>query len=75
MRTLRVYAQQLSHKMNSSANYIHHVVHYIPSTYLSCNWKFLPLEYTFIQFPSPQALSLVTINLNSFSVSLSFKYN
>lgn len=54
MRALRIYSQQLSHKLNSSVNYIHHVVHYTPSTYLPCNWKFLPFDYTFIQFPSAQ---------------------
>ena len=29
---------------------MNHVVHYIPSTYLTYNWKFISLT-TFIQFP------------------------
>ena len=46
--------------MYNSVNYIYQVVHYIPSTYLSYNWKFVPLT-AFIQYPPP--LPLVTTNM------------
>ena len=45
MKTLRIYSQQLPYITNNSVNYIYHVVHYIPSTYLSYNWKFVPFDY------------------------------
>ena len=41
---------------------------YIPSTFLSYNWKFLPFD-TFFQFPFPHLLPLVTTSLISFSMS------
>lgn len=28
----------------NSVNYIHHVIRYIPCTYLSYNWKFVPFD-------------------------------
>ena len=36
--------------MYSSVNYMYHVVHYIPSTYLSDNYESLYLLTAFIQF-------------------------
>ena len=35
---------QRLHVTFSSVNYTNHVVHYIPSTYLSYNWKFVPFD-------------------------------
>ena len=46
MKTVRNYSQQLSCIMYSSVNYIYHVVHYFPSTYLSYNWMFHYLYLT-----------------------------
>ena len=34
MRTLSISSPQLSYITHSSVNYVNHVVHYIPSTYL-----------------------------------------
>ena len=42
---------------------------YIPSTFLSYNWKFVPFD-TFLQFPFPHVLPLATTSLISFSMSL-----
>lgn len=44
MRTLRV-CSQLSCVSYSGVSYRYHVVHYIPSTYLLCNWRFVPFNY------------------------------
>ena len=42
-------SEQLSYLTHSSVkNYIDHVVHYIPNTYLSQNWKFVPFLTTFM---------------------------
>ena len=49
MRTLTIYSQQLSYISYHGINCSHHVVYYIPSTYLSYNWKF-DLWTTFFQF-------------------------
>ena len=54
---------------NSNVNSNHHAVHYIPSTSLSCNGKFVPLT-TFLQSPYPCPQPLVTTNLISFSLRL-----
>ena len=54
----------------TSVNYINYVVHYVPSSYLSCTWKFLPLDHLHpISSPSTLPL-LVTTNLFSFSMNL-----
>ena len=53
MRTLRIYSQQLSCIIYSSVNYFYHVVHYIPSTCLSYNWKFVPFDSLHPVLPSP----------------------
>ena len=47
-----------------------------PSNYLSCNWKFIPFT-TFIQYPLPLSLPLITTNLVSFFFLLwaCLKYN
>ena len=44
MRTRRIYSQPLSCITYNSANYIHHVVHSIPGTYLSYSWKSVPFD-------------------------------
>ena len=40
MRTLTIYSHQLSYISYHSINCSHHVIYYIPMTYLSYNWKF-----------------------------------
>ena len=57
----------------SSIDYIYHNVHYIPSTYLFYNWKFVSFDYLNpILFPPTHSLTLhpppplVTTNLTSF---------
>ena len=42
---------QLLYITYSSVNYIYHVVHYIPSTYLPYNWKFGPFDCLYQVFP------------------------
>ena len=44
MNTLRIYPQQLSHRIYKGINYSYHVVHYISTTYLSYNWKFVSFD-------------------------------
>ena len=44
MRTLRIYSLNNFH-MQHRAVFINHVAHYIPSTYLSYNWKFVPFDH------------------------------
>ena len=44
-----------------------HIVHYIPGTYLSYNWKFVLLT-AFFQFPLPPTIA--SGNLISLSMSL-----
>ena len=34
----------------TNINYINHVVHHIPSTYLSYNWKFVPFDLLILNF-------------------------
>ena len=54
----------------TSANYINYVVRYVPSSYLSCNWKFAPLDHLHA-ISSPSTFPLrVTTNLFSFSMNL-----
>ena len=55
MRTLRVYS--LSYTVYSRVHYINHVVHYIPSTYLSCNWEFVSFNYLHPILPPPTPTS------------------
>ena len=43
MRPLRIYSLNNFH-MQHRAVFINHVVHYIPSIYLSYNWKFVPID-------------------------------
>ena len=43
IRTLRIYSQQISCITYRHINYICCVEHYLPRTYLSYNWKFVPL--------------------------------
>ena len=59
--------------MYSGVNDIYHVVDYLPSIYLSCNWKYLPFDclHQFSFYFPP----LVTTNLISFSMNLFLKYN
>ena len=54
--------------MYNSVNYIDHVVHYIPGTYLSYNWKFVPFDHS-QPIPSPPPPESGNHNLISFSVS------
>ena len=42
---------QLSHIMYNSVHYICHVVPYIPSTYLSYNWEFVPFIHFLLCSP------------------------
>ena len=51
---------------NFLANYDDHVVRYIPSIYLITGSLYV--LSTFIQFPLPYSLPLVTTNLISFSI-------
>ena len=44
MRTLKNDSQQLSYIAYSNVHYIYHVVHYIPGTYLSSDWKCVPFD-------------------------------
>ena len=59
--------------MESSVNYLYHTLHYIPSTYLSYNWKFVAFA---CQFPTPPhplppvATSLISFFMNLFSTGL-----
>ena len=55
MRTQDLLSYQLSYITYSSGNYIYHVVHYIPSTYLSYNWKFVSCDclYPIPRPPTP----------------------
>ena len=54
-----------------NVNYSYHVVHYIPSTYLSYNWKLVCFDHLPPIPPPPMALPLlVTTNLISLSTSL-----
>ena len=52
MRTLRIYSRNNFPISYSSVNYSHHVVHYIPSPYLSYNGSLYHLT-TFLQYPLP----------------------
>ena len=52
----------------SSVNYVYHVIHYIPSTYLSYNWKFVPFDCLHPIFPLSTPHFLVTTNLISISI-------
>ena len=56
MRSLRIYSQ-LSHITCSSVNYTYHVIHCIPSTYLSYNWKFVPFDHLHPIPPPPRPAS------------------
>ena len=52
----KIYSQHLLYITYSSVNYIYPVVHYIPSTYFSYNWKFVPFDCLHpIPFPQPPA--------------------
>ena len=51
MKALRIYPQQLSCISYSSRNCSHHVVLYIPSTYLSLNWKSVPFDHLPLSSP------------------------
>ena len=59
--------------MESSVNYLYHTLHYILSTYLSYNWKFVAFA---CQFPTPPhplppvATSLISFFMNLFSPGL-----
>ena len=53
MRTLRIYSFNNLYIAYSSVNYIYHVAHYIPNTYLSHNWKFVPFDCLHSIPPSP----------------------
>ena len=54
MGTLSIYSLNHFHiyyTLYISVNDSHHVVHYIPSTYLSYNWKFVPFDLLSIPLP------------------------
>ena len=71
MRTLGIYSLNNFHVLtHRSVNYICHVVHYIPSAYLSYNWKFVHFDCFHPNPPPNQPPPLVTTNLISFSMSL-----
>ena len=74
MRNLRIYYLNNFHIQHTSVNYVSHVVHFIPSTYLSYNWKFVPFDSLHPITPPP-TLPLVIAFLISFSMSLLLKYN
>ena len=46
IRTQDLLSQQISCITESSINYVDHIItlQYIPSTYLSCNWKYVPFD-------------------------------
>ena len=73
MRNLRIYSLNnfQTYHISVLLQSLCHTLHYIPSTYLSCNWKFAPFDYLYPVFPPP---TLVTTNLISFSVSLGFLF-
>ena len=56
-------------------NYIDHVVHYVPSTYLSYDWKFVPFDHLHSVPPPPTPQLLETTNLISSSMSFFFFFN
>ena len=41
---LNLLSQQLTNIWYSIVDHSHHIVHYIPTTYLSFNWKFVPFD-------------------------------
>ena len=53
MRTPTIYSQQFSYITYSSVSYINHVVHYIPSAYLSSNGRFVPCDHHHPVAPLP----------------------
>ena len=53
--------------MYNSVDYIYHVVHYMPRTNLSYNWKLVPFDHLHLIPPVLHPPS-VTTNLRSFSV-------
>ena len=57
----------ISHVTQGSVNYIYLVVHYIPCTYLSSKWKFIPFDYLHPTLPT-STQSLVTANMISSSM-------
>ena len=44
MRTFKIYSLFFQIH-NTVINYSHHVVHYIPRTYFSPDWKFVPFDH------------------------------
>lgn len=60
-------SKQLSNIQDSIINYSHHAVHYIPRTYASYNWKFVPFHHLHSHLLS-HSLPLTTTSL--FSVSM-----
>ena len=50
MRTLRIYSYSEQFSC-ITALLISHFVHYIPSTYLSFNWKYVPFDYLQLILP------------------------
>ena len=71
----KIYSQEFSNISYSSVNFSY-VVGYISSTYLPCDWKFVPFDCLFpvpppsTLYPTPHPTHLVTTNLIPFSVSL-----
>lgn len=50
---------------HSDVNYIYHIVHYIPATYLTYinNWKFVSLDFL---YPIPNPSNLISSSMNLF---------
>ena len=67
MRTFRIYFLRNLHTYHTAVNYCH-VVHCIPSTYVSYDWKFQPSDHL-CPIPPTHPPPLVTTNLISLSMS------
>ena len=75
MRSNKIYSIKFSSILYISVNYSHHVVHHIPSTYLTCQWQLVPFDHlylwsTFTTIHPP----LVTTRLIPFSMSMDWSF-
>ena len=54
----------------SIVNYSHHVIHYVPRTYLFYNWEFVHFDHFHLFCPSPNLPTLGISNLSPVSVNI-----
>ena len=68
MRTLRIYSLNNFPIIYSNVNCIYCIMHYIPSIYLSYNWKFLPFDclHPIKTSPPPVITNLISFSMNMF---------